>query len=176
METKKIQKYKIERVEAIKEKLQKSSDVLLADYRGLNVAQVTELRTRLREKEASFTVVKNNLAQIAFKELNMPLIEEYFKGPTAMTLIKADAGPVAKVLVEFSKNAPLTFKGGVIGGKAFSAEQVSELSKLPGRDQLIAMLMGTMNAPLKNLMYAMNGVIQKLVRTLQAVADKKESE
>ena len=175
MKTKKIQQYKIDKVAAIKERLEAVNDVILADYRGLNVEQITNLRSQLREKEATFAIVKNNLAKIAFQQMEMPHEEDYFIGPTAVTLIKTDAGPVAKILLDFAKNAPIKFKGGVVGGKALSADQVNALSKLPGKEQLIAMLMSTMNAPLTNLMYAMNGVAQKLVRTLQAVADKKQS-
>jgi large subunit ribosomal protein L10 len=76
--------------------------------------------------------------------------------------------------MDFTRTAPLTIRGGVIGGKMFSPKEIEALSRLPSRDGLIAMLMGTMNAPLKNMMYAMNGVASKLVRTLAAVADKNK--
>ena len=175
MENKKVQQYQIDKVTKIKEMLQQYTDFLLTDYRGLNVAQVTELRNQLREKDAVFTVIKNNLAKIAFQELKMPQEEGYFIGPTALTLVKEDTGPIAKILLDFSKNSPLQFKGGVVGGKAFQAEQVEALSKLPDKNTLLAMLMGTMNAPLVNLMNVMQGVVLKLARTLLAVAEKKES-
>jgi large subunit ribosomal protein L10 len=83
---------------------------------------------------------------------------------------------VAKILVDFAKTAPLEVKGGVVGGKAFDAVQVDALSSLPGKEQLIAMLMSTMNAPLTNMLYVLNGIVTKLVRTLAAVQEKKESE
>jgi large subunit ribosomal protein L10 len=78
--------------------------------------------------------------------------------------------------MDFTRGAPLGIKGGVIGGKLASAKDIEALSRLPGRRELIAMLMGTMNAPLRNLMSVMNGVSSKLVRTLAAVADKKKAE
>lgn len=176
METRKIQKYKIDKVKELKEMISGANDVLLADYRGLTVEQITELRGQLRQNNATMTVVKNNLAKIAFRELEIKVGDEYFKGPTAMTLVRSDVGPVAKVLFEYTKNSPLQLKGGIVGGKVFPADQVENLSKLPNKETLIAMLMGTMNAPLTNLMYAMNGVASKLVRTLKAVADKKAGE
>lgn len=176
--TKKVQQYKVDFVNKLKEDLEGVNDVLFADYRGLNVEQITDLRNQLREKDAKFSVVKNNLAKIALKDLKKTEddFDSYFKGPTAIAMVKSDVGPVAKVLVEFAKNAPLEIKGGIVGGKVFTEDQMDALSKLPGKEQLIAMLMSTMNAPLTNLMHAMNGVSQKLVRTLQAVADKKGNE
>lgn len=170
---KKVQQYKIDTVKEIKDKLE-GADILFTDYRGLNVEQVTTLRRQLREKNAVFTVVKNNLVRIAFQQLNLPEDDSYFFGPTAVAIAKTDIGAVAKVMVEFAREAPLQFKGGIIGGKAFSAERIDAVSKLPGKEQLISMLMSAMNGPVRGLMYAMNGVVQKLARTLQAVADKKK--
>jgi len=172
---KKIQQYKIDKVNVIKERLA-GCDVLFTDYRGMNVEQITNLRRQLRQKDATFIVVKNKLARIAFEELNLPRDKACLVGPTAIAFVKSDIGGVAKLMLEFAKESPIQFKGGIIGGKAFSAESIDAVSRLPGKDQLISMLMSTMNAPLKNLMYAMNGVAQKLVRTLQAVADKKQGE
>jgi len=170
---KKVQQYKIDTVNDIKEKLE-GADVLFTDYRGLNVEQVTNLRKQLREKNAIFSVVKNNLIRIAFQQLNLPEEESCFFGPTAVAIAKSDIGAIAKIMVDFAKEAPLQFKGGIIGGKSFSAERIEAVSRLPGKEQMISILMSTMNAPIRNLMYAMNGVAQKLVRTLQAVADKKK--
>lgn len=176
METKKVQQYKVNRVKQLKDEISEVRDILMADYRGLNVEQITELRNQLREKDATFKVVKNNLAKIALKELDIAGAEDYFVGPTAVALIKSDSGPVAKVLLDFAKNAPLAVKGGVVAGQTYDAKQIEALSKLPGKEQLIAMLMSTMNAPLQNMVYVLNGVTTKLVRTLVAVQEKKESE
>jgi large subunit ribosomal protein L10 len=110
------------------------------------------------------------------KEAGLPDASAMLEGPTALAFLGRDPGPAAKVMVDFTKSAPLAIKGGVISGKLFSAKDIEALSALPGRLQLIASLMGTMNAPLTNLMYVMNGVASKLVRTLAAVADKKKAE
>jgi large subunit ribosomal protein L10 len=106
------------------------------------------------------------------KEAGLPDASSWLEGPTALAFLGTDPSPAAKVMLDFTKSAPLHIKGGVISGKLFSAKEVEALSRLPGRLDLLASLMGTINAPLRNMMYAMNGVASKLVRTLAAVADK----
>lgn len=173
----KIQDHKVEALEAIKSTFSASKDFIFTDYRGLTVDQITTLRGRLREKEADYKVVKNRYAKLAFQQLDMPEnVAELLVGPTALALLHDDPSAIAKILFDFGKEAPVDVKGALVDGRVFSAEETEALSKLPGREQLLAQLMGTMQAPLQNLVYAMNGVTQKLVRTLQAVADKKASE
>lgn len=164
-------------VKELQNKFEKSDDFIFTDYRGLTVSQITELRTKLREENASYRVIKNRYAKIALKNLEQPEVDDILVGPTAVALPEGESGAVAKALVNFSKEYPVEIKGGIVDGRVFSANQMVEYSKLPTRDELIAKLMSTMNAPMQNLVYAMNGVQSKLVRTLQAVADqKKESE
>ncbi len=88
-------------------------------------------------------------------------------------MAKGESSPVVKSLIDFAREWSVQVKGGLIAGRVFDAKQVEEFCKLPTRPELLAILMGTMNAPLQNLVYTMNGVTKKLVRTLQAVADKK---
>jgi large subunit ribosomal protein L10 len=173
---KKIQKYKVEAVEKLKEHFGASPDLIFSDFRGLSFPQMTELRAKLTEKETALRVVRNSFARIAMKEAGLPDASAMLEGPTALAFLGRDPGPAAKVMVDFTRSAPLAIKGGVISGKLFSAKDIEALSALPGRLQLIASLMGTMNAPLTSLMYVMNGVASKLVRTLAAVADKKKAE
>lgn len=171
--TLKIQPQKVEAVKRIREMVEGSRDVLFANFRGLTVGQITALRRALRGQQADFKVVKNNYARLALTELGWPLAEEFLADPTALTLVRGDVGPVAKTLLDFGRETTLRVKGGVIERKAASAEQVEVISRLPGREALYAMLMGTMNAPVTNLALALKAVSSKLVRTLQAVADKK---
>jgi large subunit ribosomal protein L10 len=161
-------------VEYIKGLFQEASDYIFADYRGLTVAQITELRSRLREQNTSFRVIKNRYAKLALKDLEKPEIDSILMGPTAVALPKDESGPAAKILVEFGKDNPVEIKGGIINGRVFNDKQVEEYSKLPTRIELIAKLMGTMNAPIQNFVSTLNAVPQKLVRVLQAVADKKK--
>ena len=172
----KIQDHKVKAIESIKGDFSNVKDFIFTDYRGLTVAQITELRNDLRKENAVYKVIKNRFAKIALKELDQPTVDEHLTGPTAVALSTEEAGPVAKALVAFARNGVLKIKGGIIDGNVFDAEQMVAFSKLPTKLELIAKLMGTMKAPVQNMVYIMHGVPQQLVRTLQAVADKKAAE
>lgn len=172
----KVQQHKVDALAAIKSKLEENKDYIFTDYRGLTVDQITELRRKLREKEAEYKVVKNRYAKLAFQQMEMPDVDNLLVGPTALALLKDDPSAIAKILVDYAREAPVEVKGAIVDGQVYDGPQTEELSRLPSRDQLLAQLMSTMNAPLQNLVYAMNGVTQKLVRVLQAVADKKGEE
>ena len=171
-----IQQHKVDALESLKTMFQESGDFIFTDYRGLTVDQITELRSKLREINAEYHVIKNRYAKLAFAELEMPDVADMLIGPTALALMNDDSSAVAKIIYDFSKDAPIDVKGAIVDGQVFDEPQTKAFSALPGRDQLLAMLMSTMNAPLQNFVYALNGVATKLVRTLQAVADKKASE
>ncbi|MDC7219827.1 MAG: 50S ribosomal protein L10 [Spirochaetales bacterium] len=171
----KIQPNKLEAVAALKEQFGEVTDFFFADYRGLTVEQITELRGNLRKLGAEFHVVKNNYAKIAFKQLEKEGLDGFLVGPTAIAIVKDEAGPVAKALLDFSDDAPVEVKGGFVDGNVFDTKQVEAFSKLPTKIELIQMLMGTMQAPARNLACALNDVTTKLVRTLDAVRDQKEN-
>jgi large subunit ribosomal protein L10 len=171
--TQKIQQYKREAVASLRDSFRQAPGLIFTDYRGLTVAQITDLRRALRKQSAEFKVVKNNYAKIAMAELGLPFEEGFLTNPTAVALARTDIGPVAKTLFDFARESPLKVKGGMVDGQALRVTAVEAISRLPGRLELLAILLGTMNAPLRNLMYVMKGVSSKLVRTLQAVADKK---
>jgi large subunit ribosomal protein L10 len=175
-DVKKIQPAKLEAAAKLKGELAARPDIIFSDFRGLTFPQMTELRAKLGEKDAAYKVVRNSVARIAMKEAGMPDASSLLTGPTAVAFLGRDPGAAAKVMFDFTKAAPLHVKGGVIGGKMFALPEIEALSRLPSRDQLLAMLMSTMNAPLRNMMYVMNGVMSKLVRTLAAVGDKKGKE
>jgi large subunit ribosomal protein L10 len=171
--TKKIQQYKTDAVNKLKEQFGAAPDLIFSDFRGLTFPQMIDLRAKLTEKGTAYRVVRNTFARIAMKESGLPDASTWLEGPTALAFLGADPSPAAKVMLDFTRAAPLKIKGGVISGKLLSAAEVEALSRLPGRLDLLASLMGTINAPLRNMMYAMNGVASKLVRTLAAVADQK---
>jgi large subunit ribosomal protein L10 len=173
---KKIQKYKLEAVEELKVMFETAKDYIFTNYRGLSVEQISDLRRKLREQNAEYKVVKNRFAKIAFKQMERPELGDNLIGPTAIALSREEAGPVAKTLVQFCTDAPVEIKGGLIEGEVYDSFQVEAFSKLPTKMELLAMLLGTMQAPLRNLVYTLNAIPEKLVRTLQAVADKKQSE
>lgn len=160
----KVQESKKEAVAALKTKFDGISNFIFTDYRGLTVAQITEIRAKLRENDTEFKVVKNRFAKIAMKELGFTEVDDFLKGPTAVAAVPQESNSVAKALFDFANGGmPLSVKGGVVDGMLFDAKQIEAFSKLPSRAQLIAMLMGLMKAP-----------VQKLAGTLQAVADQKE--
>jgi large subunit ribosomal protein L10 len=171
---KKIQDIKVSSINELKEAFSKTKDFVFADYRGLTVEQITALRKLLRAKEAQFKVVKNNFARIAFEQLSAPDVAAYLTGPTAVTISPKDPNEVAKILLDFAKEIPaLHIKGGLMGDTVYDAAQIAAFSKLPGRLELIAMLMSVMNAPARNLAAALNDINARLVRTIKAVGDKK---
>ena len=151
-------------VKALKEEFEGYNGYIFTDYRGMTVAQLTELRTQLRKNDAQYRVIKNRFAKIAMKDLGKGGAEEQMVGPTAVALAKGDeSNVVAKALFEAIKNgAPMQVKGALIDGELMSVDEVEALSKLPTKLELIASLMGTMKAP-----------VQKLAATLLAYVESK---
>ena len=163
---KKVQSSKTAAIESLKEKFSSVGDYIFADYRGLTVDQITDLRSKLREKGCEFKVVKNNFARVAFDEMKIDSISDYLVGPTAIALVTEDTNEVAKILFDFAKDVPaLKVKGGLVEKEVYDLAKIEAFSKLPGKKQLIAMIASTINAP-----------VQKLAATLQAYVDKKSAE
>jgi large subunit ribosomal protein L10 len=176
MSDKKIQPAKIEAVSDLDKQFAGVTDFIFASYRGMTVEQLFTLRRQLRKEGAEFKVVKNNFAKIVFRNRKADGVDGYLVGPTAVAIPRKESGPVAKILIEFAKEVPtLEVKGGYIAGSAFDSRQVEAYSKLPSKNELISMLMSTMNAPAQNMVYALNGVASKLVRTLAAYGEKRAS-
>jgi len=171
----KLNDKKLQAVKELKDKFGSYKGFIFTDFRGLSVEQITKLRRELRKLNAEYKVVKNNFARIAFQEMSQPDVSSYLTGPTAIAMANEESTQVAKSLLEFAKETSVKVKGGLVEGKVFDSQQIVLFSKLPSRVELLASLMGTMRAPVQNLVYAMNGVTTKLVRTLQAVAEKKAS-
>ena len=171
---KKIQESKTKAIGELKESFSVADDYIFTDYRGLTVEQITTLRKNLRAKDVRYTVVKNNFARIALQEMSVPDVSAYLVGPTAVAISPKDSNEVAKILFDFTKEAPvLKVKGSYIGGTVYDAAQTEAFSKLPGKLELISMLMSVMNGPARNLAAALNDVPARLVRTVKAVADQK---
>ena len=172
---KKLQEIKVSAIKELGEVFSGSNDFIFADYRGLTVEQITALRAKLRARGAVFKVVKNNFARLAFEERAAPAdVANHLVGPTAVAIAPADANEVAKILFEFAREAPaLSVKGGLLGSDLYDAAQIEAFSKLPGRLELISMLMSVLNAPVRNFAAALNDIPSRLVRSIKAVADKK---
>jgi large subunit ribosomal protein L10 len=171
---KKIQESKTKAIAEIKESLSHAKDFIFTDYRGLTVEQITNLRKQLRVKEVEYKVVKNNYAKIALNELSAPDVSNYLMGPTAVAITPKDSNEVAKILFDFARETPaLKVKGALVGDSVYNAAQTEAFSRLPGRLELISMLMSVINGPIRNLAAALNDVPSRIVRTVKAVADQK---
>lgn len=165
-------------VSEIKEKFQQSSGVVLADYRGLTVAQVTQLRAKLRKAGVEYRVLKNTLVRRAADELGVEGLDSYLKGPTALAF-SADPVAPAKILIDFAKeNKIKTFqiKAGVLEGKVIGADAVKALADLPSREVLLTMVLRGMQAPLAGMVNVLQGPIRKMGYALEEVRKLKAAQ
>lgn len=168
-------------VAQLKEQLESAKGVVLTSYKGLTVAQDTELRRELREAGVSYHVVKNTMLRIAAKEAGIEGIEEHLEGTTAFAFSTEDAVAPAKVICGFIKKNKLedaevlTVKVGMVEGKVIGVDEVKALAALPSREKLIAKLLGSMNAPISNTVNVLQGVIRNAVYVLDAIRSQKES-
>ncbi len=171
----KIRPEKVKVVEEIKEKLDRCKCIILSDYMGLNVEEITALRKELRENNVEYKVYKNTLAVRAFHELEVDGLDESLKGPTAFAISYDDPVAPAKVLVKFSKNnEKLSVKAGMVEGNLVDLGQIENLATLPSREELLGMLLRTMNGPATGFVNVLAGNIRNLVGVLSAIKDKKE--
>ncbi|SFF37049.1 large subunit ribosomal protein L10 [Paenibacillus algorifonticola] len=155
----KIIQEKQQAVEVITAKLRDSSSTVVADYRGLNVAQVTELRKQLREAGIEFQVLKNSLVRRATEAAGLSELNDILTGPTAIAFGNEDAVAPAKILNDFAKkNDALKLKGGVVEGKIVDMDQIKALAELPSRDGLLSMLLSVLQAPVRNFALAVKAV------------------
>lgn len=165
------------KIDAIAQKLEGAKALIFNDYRGLSVLQISEIRKALREKGARMHVQKNRLAKRAAEDKKYPAdLVAHLSGPTAITYVAGDeAMPVLKTLFEFvKKDYPLSVRAAFIENTVFNAEDAQRLSMLPSRDELLSMLMRTLNAPVQKLALTLNEIPTRVVRTLSAIADSKK--
>lgn len=153
---------KAQQVTEVAEKFRESTCAVVTDYRGLNVAQVTQLRKTLRESGVEFHVIKNSLLRRATAQAELSELDEHFAGPIAIAFSKGDVIAPAKILTDFAKkNEKLVVKAGVVEGKVVGFEQIKELSELPSRDGLLSMLLSVLQAPVRNFALAVKAVSEK---------------
>jgi len=161
-------------VAELKEKIARASVMVLADYLGLSVKEMTELRRKLRAEKSELAVIKNTLIERAVAESGLPEFKDHLKGPTVVMLGYADAVSPLKALVKFIKE---TEKGGlrigVVDKQVFSRDDLAAISKLPPREVLLGKVVGGLKSPLYGLANVLNGPLRKLVYALNAIKDKK---
>ena len=168
--------FKENKIESLKEKLSKAKVVVVTEYKGYSVEEITDLRRKLQKEEGDYTVTKNTLCKIASKGTNFEAIESILKGPSAIAFGFGDEVAAAKVVSKFIKDSK---KGEIIGavldGKLLAADEAKKLAQLPSKEELYAKILGSINSPASGIVYSVNGVMSALVRAIDAVAKQKQA-
>jgi large subunit ribosomal protein L10 len=157
-------------------KLSEAKCLYLTDFTGLDVASITELRRRLTAAEVEYVVVKNTLARRALEGGRYESLSEHLSGPNAFALAREDVVTAAKILTDFAKEKDKPrIRAGAIEGRVVSIEEIRRIAELPPRDQLLAQVVGYARAPIAGLVYTLNGLLSKFVRTVDALREQKEA-
>ncbi len=152
----------------------KAAGVIFTDYKGLTVQEISEFRKQLRDVSFEYRVVKNTLAKRASEGTQVKTAEEMFTGPVGLAISYEDPALLAKKVLEFVKtNEKLKIKGGIIEGKSCKTQDIEAISKLPSRETLLAVLIGTMQSPLSKLASALNATLAQFAYAMEAVKNKK---
>ncbi len=164
-------------VAELNKRFAKSKVVILTDYKGLNVDDMTALRRKLREAQVEYQVVKNTLLRRASEGTDAELIKNEFSGPSAIALSYDDPVAPAKILTDFAKdNNKLEIRIGVMNGKVMDLSAIKALSSLPSREQLLAQVLAAMNAVPTALVTALSDVPRRMLNVLTAIKEQKEKE
>jgi large subunit ribosomal protein L10 len=159
----------------IVDQIKESQAVFAVDFRGISVPQAADVRTRLRDADATFRVVKNTLTERAAEEAGADALKPLLEGPTALTFVRGDAAMAAKAIATFSRETQLlTFKGGLLDGDTLDSEQILAISRLPSRDVLYGQLVGMVAAPISGLARTLNALLSGVAIALNDVLGKKE--
>lgn len=165
---------KNEIIEQFSEIFKANPSVLLIEYKGLSVKEIEGLRSNLKGADTKFTVVKNTLLRKAAKDTDVEQLNDLLVGPTAIAVCESDPTAAAKVFVDTAKDLPaLVIKGGVVEGSVVGAEEITALSKLPSRQEMMAQLLGALSSPMSNLLGSLTQLQSKLLYALEAVKDTK---
>ena len=149
-------------VQAIAEDVKDATSVVLVDYRGLTVAEDTEMRKQLREAGVVYKVCKNTMMKRAFEGTEFAALEEHLEGPSAIAISKDDATAPARILCKFAKDAKaLELKGGVVEGTVYDVAGLAELAKIPSREELLSRLLGSMQSPITNFARVINQIAEQ---------------
>ena len=172
-----VRQKKVEQVQLLTEKLRNAKVAVLTDYRGLTVAQMQDLRSRLRTADVEFRVVKNTMARRAAAESGNEALETELKGPIGIAFGYDDLGAPAKLLADFVRSTRLKLEivGGLVEGRVFGPEQVRQLADLPPREVLLAQLLGTLQSPVAQLVATIQAPVQQLVGLLDARKNQMEA-
>nr|WP_044201240.1 50S ribosomal protein L10 [Oscillochloris trichoides] len=165
---------KVEIVDELSDKMERMQLAVVADYRGFTVAELTALRTKLRENGAEMVVAKNTLLRLAARNAGREAIEPFLEGPTAVTFAYDNVAKVAKVLLDASTKTakPFVVRGGLLGNSPIPANGLENVTKLPTREEALAQVLGGISAPVSGVVGVLNAAISNVVYTLQARIDQ----
>jgi large subunit ribosomal protein L10 len=168
---------KADTIDALAEQLASAQAVIAVDYRGIDVASTVELRSRLRECETTFRVVKNSLTERAAAQVQVEGLNAVLAGPTALAFVKGDPALAARAIAERARATQLLpFKGGLLSGRVLTAEELQTLSRLPAREVLYGQLVGVVASPLNGLARTLNALIGGLAVALSQVHEQRAAE
>lgn len=168
----KLEKRKV--VTELRDKFSKAKIALLADYRGLSVAEMTDVRKKLRDVGIDFRVVKNNLAKIASEGTDLEPVKDQYQGPTVVALSYDDVVAPAKILSQAAKQYKhLDIRAGIMEGAVLTDAEILRIATLPSRDELLSMFLRVIQAPLSNLHSVLQAPLRNLVNALHAVKEQK---
>ena len=160
-------------VQAIAEDIQGAQSAVLVDYRGLTVAEDTELRKQLREAGVIYKVCKNTMMRRAFEGTELADLDSYLEGPSAIAISKDDATAPARILCKFAKDAKaLELKAGVVEGTVYDSAALNELAKIPSRDELLSKFLGSIQSPITNFARVIKQIAEKDGEVVEAAAEK----
>ncbi len=163
-------------IDEIAADIEASEAIFAVDYKGISVPQAAELRTKLREADATFRVVKNSLTELAADKAGRAEIKPLLVGPTALTFVRGDAAVAAKAIADYARATQLLpFKGGTMGTEVFDAAQIVSISRLPSREVLYGQLVGVVASPVSGLVRTLGALVGGLAVALGQVKEKKES-
>lgn len=149
---------------------------ILVDYKGLDVQKITELRYQLRQAGSQMEVVKNTLLKLASQNTDAALLNDFFKGPSAIVTSSSDPVSPAKILIDFAKdNEKLQIKAGAFGGKLLGSDQIKDLAKMPSKEELLGRLVYTLNAVPTSFVNVLAGVPRGFVNVLNGIKEQKEA-
>jgi len=168
-----VKQSKIDEVQNLKEKFSEKSNFILTNYSGTQVKNLSILRRRLREKNADYKVVKNNLLKRALSDAGYANMDDYLKGPLGIAFIKDEIGEVAKVLKEFSvENEKFSFSAGVLDKVIYDQAQIKRIADLPSKEVILSQLLSVINGPARGIAVGTNQIMASLARGIKAVAEK----
>ncbi len=168
---------KVQQVEEIKHLLEGAQAVVLTDFTGLNVQELSELRRTLKRRGDALKVVKNTLARLAFQEKGLEVLNPYLEGPNAVVVARSDAVETLKALFGFNKEVGKgAIKVGVVDGQLYETQDLERISQLPSLQDSRAQVVGILMAPLSGLVYTLQGLLNTLVAVLEEIEKKRKEE